>query len=200
MAIFLTLGAIYREVERGTILSIVPKPLARWEVVFGKWLGYVVLILVYLTSIGLGLWVVVTIDLGAFIWDYIVALFFISLNMVTMVTLTLFFSTFLPNISNGFFVFLLLAFTSNLRVLFTIGQATGNQILSDLAGWLRLLLPVSEVSDLADQAVKGQLRQMTEGVAGINFLPRDWIFVYEMGYIVVFLLLAVYIFQRKDLR
>src|SRR5947207_2660787 len=48
MTIFAAVGAIAREIEEGTLHAIVPKPLARWEIIAGKYLGFLAMIVIYL--------------------------------------------------------------------------------------------------------------------------------------------------------
>jgi Cu-processing system permease protein len=47
LAIFMAAGTIAQEVDQGTLYAIVSKPLARWQVVIGKWLGGVAMLAVY---------------------------------------------------------------------------------------------------------------------------------------------------------
>ena len=112
MAIFTTLGAIYTEVEQGTILAIVTKPIHRWQIVVGKWIGHALLMGGYVLIMGLVLWATVSLGSGSIIWSFLPAIALITMNVITMVSLSLFFSTFLPVIANAIFVFLLFICTS----------------------------------------------------------------------------------------
>src|SRR5207247_955243 len=47
MTIFLTISMISGEIEAGTLVVIVPKPLRRAEIIFGKWLGYALILGLY---------------------------------------------------------------------------------------------------------------------------------------------------------
>ena len=53
LAIFTAAGTIAQEVDQGTLHSIVPKPIARWQVVVGKWLGGSAMLAVYVAVTGL---------------------------------------------------------------------------------------------------------------------------------------------------
>src|SRR5690606_27199374 len=48
MTIFAAVGAIASEIDAGTLHAIVPKPLARWEIVIGKYLGYAAMLILYI--------------------------------------------------------------------------------------------------------------------------------------------------------
>ncbi len=200
MAIFTTLGAIYTEVDKGTILSLITKPIHRWQVVFGKWAGHAILMGGYVLVMGIVLWITVSLGSGTIIWRFVPAILLVALNVITMVSLTLFFSTFLPVIANAIFVFLLFIFTSNLRVINAIGETSDNIVIVAVAGALRLLLPVSEVSDLANLVLMGRPRAAEiTGTESAAFAPRSWSFGYELAYIAGSVLLASLIFRRKDL-
>ncbi|MHB1326315.1 MAG: ABC transporter permease [Thermoleophilia bacterium] len=201
MAIFTTLGAIYTEVEQGTILAIVTKPIHRWQIVFGKWLGHALLMGGYVLIMGLVLWATVSLGSGSIIWRFLPAIALITMNVITMVSLTLFFSTFLPVIANAIFVFLIFICTSNLRVINAIGQTSDNIFVVVFANGLRMLLPVSEVSDLANLLLMGKSRVAEQtGTETGTFAPRYWSFGYELAYIAGTVLLATLVFRRKDLR
>jgi ABC-type transport system involved in multi-copper enzyme maturation permease subunit len=201
MAIFTTLGAIYTEVERGTILAVVTKPIHRWQIVLGKWIGHALLMGGYVLFMGLVLWFTVSLGSGTIIWRFLPAIMLIVLNVIAMVSLTLFFSTFLPVIANAIFVYLLFIFTSNLRIIYAIGQTSDNIVIVTVANVLRMLLPVSEVSDLASLVLMGQSRAAElAGTETAAFEPRSWSFGYEVVYSAGALLLAAWVFRRRDLR
>ena len=201
LAIFTTLGAIYTEVDKGTILAVVTKPVRRWQVVFGKWLGHALLMGGYVMIMGLILWISVSMGTGTVLWRFLPAISLVCLNVLAMVSITLFFSTFLPVIANAIFVFMLFIFSSNLRVINAIGQTSDNILIVTIANVLRMLLPVSEISDLANMTLMGRTRAAELAGAELDtFAPRFWTFGYEILYIVGTVLLATLIFRRKDLR
>ncbi len=54
MTIFAAVGTIAGEVETGTFQAIVPKPLARWELIVGKFLGFAGMIAAYIALMATG--------------------------------------------------------------------------------------------------------------------------------------------------
>jgi len=201
LAIFTTLGAIYSEVEKGTILAVVTKPIHRWQIIFGKWLGHAMLMGGYVMVMGLVLWITVSIGTGTVLWRFIPAILLVCLNVLAMVSITLFFSSFMPVISNAIFVFMLFIFSSNLRIINAIGQTSDNIFIITIANGLRMLLPVSEVSDLANLSLLGKIRAAEQVGAELDtFAPRIWTFGYEILYIGGAVFLATLVFRRKDLR
>src|SRR5262245_50802957 len=55
LAIFASVDTISGEIKSHTMQTLVTKPVRRWEVVLGKWLGYAVMILAYLALLGGGI-------------------------------------------------------------------------------------------------------------------------------------------------
>lgn len=200
MAIFTTLGAVHKEIENGTILVVATKPITRWQIICGKWLGHVVLMAGYVMIMGTALWLSVALGSGIMVWRFIPALLLVCLNVITMVSLTMAFSTFLPIVANAIFVFLIMIFTSNLRIINAIGQTSQNFFITAAANVFRMVLPVSEVSDLANQVLMGAARtkQLT-GADAAAFAPRGWSFLYELAYLGGMVALAGYIFRKRDL-
>lgn len=201
MAILTTLGAIYTEIETGTIYSIVTKPVHRWQIVAGKWAGHAMLMGGYVLAMGLALWLSVALGSGSLVWSFFPSIGLICLNVVTMVSITLMFSTFVPVIANAIFVFIIFIFSSNLRIVNAISEASDNLVVDTIAAILRLLLPVSEVSGLASGLLETRSAQALANQAETAaFAPRGWSFIYEVFYIGALVLIAAMIFRKKDLR
>ncbi|MHB0867549.1 MAG: ABC transporter permease [Thermoleophilia bacterium] len=200
MAIFTSLGAVYSEIENGTILVVATKPITRAQIITGKWLGHVMLMSGYVMIMGTALWLSAAAGSGVMVWRFIPALLLVCLNVITIVSLTIFFSTFLPIVANAIFVFLIMIFTSNLRIVNAIGQTSQNFFMTAIASIFRMVLPVSEVSDLANQVLMGATRtQELSGADAAAFAPRGWSFLYELAYLGAMVAFASLIFRKRDL-
>lgn len=202
MAILTTLGAIYTEIDKGTIFAVVTKPINRWQVIAGKWMGHVILMGGYVLVMGFALWLSVLIGSGTVVWSFFPAVALICLNVITMVSLTLMFSTFLPIIANAIFVFIMFVFASNLRIINAISAATDNIVIDVTFNIFRLILPVSEVSELASSMLEDRSAQAIAEKSGETavFAARGWSFAYEVVYIGLMIMISVLIFRRRDLR
>lgn len=196
MAIFTTLGSIHTEVDRGTILAVITKPVDRWEVIIGKWLGHVLMMAGYVLLMGTMLWLTVTLDSGSLVMEFFPVIGLISLNVVAMVTVTLALSTFLPVIANGIFAVLIFLTATNVKILTEIGDTSGSAALWIFANLFRLTMPIGEVSDLVSRILEKGTRAEVEQA----FVPNNWIFLYEIAYITLVILIAMRIFKRRDLR
>ena len=58
IAVFLGSSLLYKEIERKTLYVILPKPIARWEFLLGKYLGIVLTAVVFVGIMGgVQLWI-----------------------------------------------------------------------------------------------------------------------------------------------
>lgn len=109
MAIFSTVGAVSTEVESGLLLAILPRPIRRFQWYAGKWLGYAswsvfYSLLLYAVIVGIvaakfGLLQ----DTATLLQSFAV----FALIPLTLVTVTMLGSTFLPTLGNGVIMVLL---------------------------------------------------------------------------------------------
>lgn len=107
MTIVLTVGMTSLEIEAGTFSVIVSKPLRRAEIIFGKWLGYALILGVYtamlvFTFLGIIYW-----QTGYFPEKALLTLGMLELSTLVLLALTTLGSTVLPTLVNGAIVIML---------------------------------------------------------------------------------------------
>ena len=64
LAIFASVDTIAGEIASHTIQTLVTKPVRRWQIVLGKWLGYAAMLLLYLGLLGGGIFLVMYLLVG----------------------------------------------------------------------------------------------------------------------------------------
>src|SRR5215207_7206811 len=64
LAIFASVDTIAGEIATHTIQTLVTKPVRRWQIVLGKWLGYAAMLLIYLGLLGGGIFLVMYLVVG----------------------------------------------------------------------------------------------------------------------------------------
>ena len=89
------------EVDAGTFAVIVPKPLARVEIVIGKWLGYALVVCSYTALMFLSFLVVIYRETGYWPTDALNALGMLELGMLALLGITTLGSSLVPTIVNG---------------------------------------------------------------------------------------------------
>jgi ABC-type transport system involved in multi-copper enzyme maturation permease subunit len=127
LVIFLAAGMISSEIEAGTFSIIVPKPLRRYEIVLGKWLGYALLLggylaLLYISFLGIIFWLT-----GYWPEQAWSALGSLELSMLTLLGLTSLGSTLFPTLVNGaivLFLFISAPLTDFISTFFQLTTST----------------------------------------------------------------------------
>ncbi len=200
MATALACGAIATELERGTLTLVVTKPIRRWQIVVGKWLGFAVVLtlnqLLWLAVIEWGVWN----RLGIWHWGVwkagliglLYPLLFVSLNLLLSVHLPWIFVALIS------LVFMGIGWSETaMRNIGTLANLPRLITLSQIAGYLmptgrvaRWMVVESEVLDIVPRL---------SGPPGVE-MPQPTVgdLLYVVAYILVGLLLACWLFGRKE--
>ncbi|HEY0752819.1 MAG TPA: ABC transporter permease subunit [Ktedonobacteraceae bacterium] len=152
LVIFLAAGMISSELEAGTFAIIVPKPLRRYEVVLGKWLGYALLLggylaLLYFSFLGIIYWTSSywpEQPWGALAW--------LELSTLALLGLTTLGSTLFPTLANGaiaLILFISAPLTNFIATFLKITEAsqlgalpaTSNETIQNIIAVTNLILP-----------------------------------------------------------
>ena len=107
LVIFLTAGMISSEIEAGTFSIIVPKPLRRYEIVLGKWLGYALLLGSYLALLYFAFLGIIYAYTGYWPEKMWSALGSLELAILVLLGLTTLGSSLFPTLVNGAVVLIL---------------------------------------------------------------------------------------------
>ena len=204
IAVFIGIGLVSKEVERRSIYSLLAKPVHRYQIVAGKYLGLVLTLLVNVSIMTAALYVVLAYMSWGEVYTQLkgydpatmdpammkaVVLILVELAVITAIAL--FFSTFSTPIMSAVFTFGLYVvghFSADLR---DFGQVVDNPATARLARALYWMLP-----NLASFDVKAQV------VHGVP-VPAGYIAVsvaYAVSYIAVLLAAAMFIFSRRDFK
>jgi Cu-processing system permease protein len=201
MTIFASVGTIASEIEQGTLHAIVPKPIRRWEIVLGKWLGYALMLVVYIAVM------VATVVLTArFVGDYrppnvLAAYGLIVLVALILLSLTILGSTLFSTVANGVIVFMLYGMAITGGLVEQIGTALDNDVLIRIGVISSILVPSDSMWRLASYLVQPRLAVNFLGPNpfGTTVPPSTFAVWYSVAYALVLLLLAMLRFQRRDL-
>src|SRR5947209_2364110 len=107
MTILLTTNMISGELDAGTFVIIVPKPLRRYEIVFGKWLCYAVLLGLYTALLTLLFWGIIYWKTGYWPTNMLNALGLLELVVLVLLGITTLGSSMVPTLVNGAIVLIL---------------------------------------------------------------------------------------------
>lgn len=203
LAVTLAAGSITAEVDRGVLSTVVPKPLSRWQIYLGKWLGFLGLLAIGMIVWGGLLALVIWAQTHTFHPRLFLGVLATGLFPLLFTTLTLFFSSFATyGLSAGLALIaagvalaedtlLLLSRFLNAPVLKTLSIVAGDIVpLSRMNHWITRGLGDAgmDLSAFAGRAANPSAVVTTSGDLA-----------YVLIYITVFLALGLFIFQRRDL-
>jgi hypothetical protein len=200
MTILTSVDTISGEIDSGTIHAIATKPIARWQVLVGKWMGFVGMLAIYVAlmfggTIAEAHWIG-----GVVPQNPVAGALLVFLECVLALTVTFMFGTWFSTLTNGVIVL-------------------GLHGLAFLGGWLEQMSGFAEGSRLVDVGIVSSLVMPSEAVwrraafemesplaGSLQFSPFADISVpsllmigYAGAYMLGALAIAVYHFQNRDL-
>jgi ABC-type transport system involved in multi-copper enzyme maturation permease subunit len=202
MAALISVDTLSGEITSGTIQTIVTKPLRRWQVVVGKWLGFTAMLVLYLMLMAGGVILAVRI-LGNYTTPNIVpGLALMALEGALVLTLSILGGTRLSTLANGVLVFGLygLAFVGGWVE--QIGALVNNETVINIGIVSSLIMPSEALWRLAAYQMQSPLTRdlgFNVGPFGATSLPSSAMVVYAVLYTGVVLGLAMLLFHRRDL-
>lgn len=205
--IFLTAGMISGEIEAGTFVIIVPKPIRRIEIILGKWLGYALILSVYTAFMALAFMEIINWITGYFPSQAGSVIGMLELSMLVLLALTTLCGAFVPTAANGAIVFMLFisAFVSSI-VQFAVPQ--DNHAVQNTVTFINLLIPTDAIWHgasffLIPTAILDGVGQVSPRALDTPFTSASSIapalLLWVAVYIIVLPLLSSARFQRRDL-
>jgi Cu-processing system permease protein len=106
LTIFASVDIISGEISSHTIQSIVTKPLERWQVIVGKWLGLVIMLVLYLGLLCLGLILATNLIVGYLPANLPEGIGVMMLEVPVLLSLSLLGGALLSTLTNGIVLFM----------------------------------------------------------------------------------------------
>jgi len=203
LAVFLTLGAVRGDAERGLLQPLIVRPLGRPAYLAGRFLAAATVSGAYVLAMFFAC-VAITGSLGWWTGNAIAAGLELAAATVVLSAIALLGSVVLSSTANGILVFMVFGAGLTAGLLGQIGEALQSRTLdriSDIAAWM---LPFEAL-------YQDGLRQLTAGVGGttaviVNLGPfggaqaaSPWLWPYLVLYLAAVAALAVRLFARRDL-
>jgi Cu-processing system permease protein len=203
MAALVAADTLAGEISSGTIQSLVTKPVRRAEVVAGKWLGYALLLALYLCLMIGGTVAIVAVVAGYSLPNVAVGALLIYVESLVIMSLTVACSSMFSTLATGGIVFGLwgLAFIGGFVE--QIGALVHNTSVVNIGIISSLILPTEAVFRRAAWLMSTPATQALGGLANGPFfvvsVPSPAMVVYAFFYLVLLLGVAVRQFGRRDL-
>lgn len=199
LAIFASVDTVAGEIASHTIQALVTRPIRRWQLMLGKWLGFGVMLVVYLGLLSVG--VVVTMGLIVGYWppNMAAGLPLLALEAIVLLSLSLLGGTRLSTLTNGVALFMLygLAFIGSwVEQIGSLLQSSDAVRIGVIAS---LLLPVEALWRRAAYLMQPPLANSFPGPFATSSVPSEAMVLYAVVYAGIMLLLAMRSFGRRDL-
>lgn len=201
IAALLSAGSISGEVESHSIETVLTKPLRRWEVVAGKWLGFAAVLSAYLLLLSGGLLLIVYVRSGHMLQDVASGLGLMMLGALSMLSLTILGGTRLSTLANGALAFMLYATAFVGGWVEQLGAIFRNETAVDLGIASSLLMPADVLWKKASIHFQPQVLNTSQfpGPFVVTSQPNEAVVVYALLYTGALLLAALLIFSRRDI-
>lgn len=201
MAVLISVTAVSAEIDSHTIEALVTKPVRRWEIILGKWLGFAVILTVYTFLLAGGIILFYRWRTGLDVANIPAGLGLMLLQGLLVLSLTLLGGTRLSTLANGVLTFMLVGIAFIGGWVEQIGSLLQNETAVDIGIVTSLILPTEILWKQA--LVLLQPRVTTSPFAAGPFVvlsqPSDLMIGYAMVYTAVLLLLSLISFSRRDL-
>ena len=211
-AVFVSAGSVSAEVD-GVIYGVLARPVRRWEIVVGKFVGLVVMLSVFDTALNAGVIGLARWQMAVPLLSWPVGMALLVLEPLPLLALALLGSSKLPTLANGvlctaaFGIGLLGGMMEQVDGLVSRVVSMAGGIHSGTLTYLgivtSLLMPLDAVHRLALGALLPQGRESFGPLpslgGGGTLVPSTGMMIYAGAYVFVMLLLAARAFSSRDL-
>ncbi|MBI3970400.1 MAG: ABC transporter permease subunit [Chloroflexi bacterium] len=204
LAIFLAAGTIAQEIEQGTLHSILCKPIARWQVVLGKWLGGSAMLSVYVAVTASATVAIIYWHAGYVPSNLPLGIALLTLKAMLLFSVTMIGSAFAPAIATGIAMFIVYVAANVAGMVEQIGVAAEIEAMVRTGIVASLILPSDALWKMSASAVQPPNPlpalgiKLSVGPFGVVEPPSVWMGVYAALYTAAALGLTTLIFSRRD--
>ena len=191
IAIFVGINLVYKEMEKRTIYVILSNPIARYQFILGKYAGLSLTLLVEVIVMSVCLLALCYLKQKHIPWELFQAIVPIWLELQLILAVALLFSTFVSPFLSGMLtltVFVIGHLTLDFKQLVA---SMDNQTLEKTANIFYYILPNLECLNYKSQIVHNLTIPFN------NYLLS---LIYAISYIIVLLSIAIFVFNRRDIR
>lgn len=201
LAALISVNTISGELETHTMETMVTKPIPRWTIIAGKWLGLAVIITVYLVAMAGSVLLIVYWRSGMGVRDASSGLAMMTLGSLSMLSVAILGGTRLSTLANGALAFMLYGLAFIGGWVETFGSMLRNEVAVDLGILSSLLMPADVLWKRAALFLNPAVSIGPElaGPFTVASQPSDQMTVYSLLYILGLLVLACWAFTRRDL-
>jgi ABC-type transport system involved in multi-copper enzyme maturation permease subunit len=201
VSVLISVATVSGEIESHTVESLLTKPMDRWELIIGKWLGYALIILLYVLLLPGGVLLIVYLRSGFTLSNIPYGLALIYMEGLIGLSISIAGGTRLSTLANGALAFMLFGIAFIGGWVEQIGALFRNETAVDLGIVSSLLMPTETLWRKATTIFEPQIGGGME-IAGpfiVAAQPSDAMVGYSVLYIIALLALALWLFARRDI-
>lgn len=206
-SVFVSAPAIAGELESGQALAMLARPLARWELLLGRWLGLCLLVTLYAVGVSGLQFAATRLTTGYLPPDPLPAALYLAGQAVVIVTLSLVLSTRFSSVTGGIVGLLLFAIAWVGGIVGGIGRAFGDGLVERVGAVTALLLPSDglwrgTINALEPAAVRQGIAVAGQAAAAFPFYapfpPATEFLLYAGGWVLVMLVAGALSLERRE--
>ena len=199
LAIFSSVDTVAGEIASHTIQTIVTKPLRRWQVMLGKWLGFALMISLYVALLAGGILLEVYLLVGYLPPNALQGGLLLIFEALVLVSLSLLGGTHFSTLTNGVTLFMLYGVAFVGSWVEQIGSLLQSQGAVRVGVVSSLLLPVEAMWRRAAYLMQPSFLRQIPSPFTTGSVPSSAMVIYAGLYAAVALILAMRTFSRRDL-
>ncbi|RPI32165.1 MAG: ABC transporter permease [Chloroflexota bacterium] len=201
MTVLTSVDTLAGEINTGTIHTMVSKPIRRWEIVMGKWLGFVGMLSLYLLFMGGGVIIIIYLISGYIAPNIPAGLAMMWVNMTLLLGISLMGGAWLSTLANGVLVFGLYGIAFIGGWIEQFGSFLGIESAMNIGIVCSLIMPSEAIWKRAAYEMQSPV---VSALGGFSFfsgstVPSPLMVGYSLFYAFSVMAMAIYLFQRRDL-
>jgi Cu-processing system permease protein len=200
MTVLTSVDSISGEIASSTIHAVATKPIHRWQLLLGKWLGFAAMVAFYVALVFAG-----AVSVGYFIGGIrphgaLSGASLVYFECLLVLTSTFLFGTWFSTLTNGVIVLGLHGIAFIGGWLEQIGSVTQSERLVTLGILSSVLMPSEAIWRRASYVMQSSIaRTLDFSPFATRSAPSVTMMVYAITYVLVMLALALHRFQQRDL-
>jgi Cu-processing system permease protein len=201
MTVLTSIDTLSGEIASGTVHTLVSKPLHRWEIVIGKWLGFAAMMAVYLLLMGGGVMGTVYAISGYVAPHAFIGLGLMAVGILLLLSISFLGGSMLSTLANGVMVFGLYGVAFIGGWIEQFGSLLRNQSAINVGIISSLIMPSESVWRRAAYEMQSALVRSFGGLSPFSSqsAPSRIMVLYAVLYAGVMLWLAMRRFGKRDL-
>jgi ABC-type transport system involved in multi-copper enzyme maturation permease subunit len=202
MSVLSSVDTLSGEINSGTIHTLVSKPVRRWEIVLGKWLGFELMLTGYLALMAGGVFVVMRLFGSYGVANPWGGLVFLWLNTALLLSISFLGGAYFSTIANGVLAFGLYSVAFIGSWIEQFGTFMKNETAVNIGIVCSLIMPAEALWRMTAAQIQSTISQLTTGFTSpfsLGATPSPLFIGYSILYILLAIFLAMRRFAQRDL-